>query len=66
MNEIMRRRPVASGTSLARQSLASEPCSPYQTFFSKSPGTSDTRRSASRTLCSLSMAVRVPNDVRAN
>src|SRR6266567_1654704 len=66
MNEIMRRRPVASGTSLARQSFASEPCKPYQTFLAKSPGMYPTRRSASRTLGSFIIAVSVPNEVRSN
>src|SRR6185437_4142567 len=66
MNEIMRRRPVASGTSLARQSFASEPCKPYQAFLSKCPGMYPTSRSASRTLGSFIIAVSVPHEVRSN
>ena len=49
MNDTMRRFPVAIGNSRPTVSLALEPGSPSQTFFSNPPGTGETSFPASST-----------------
>ena len=49
MKETSRSRPVACGRRRSAASLASEPESPNQTFFSQSPGTRSISRSARST-----------------